>query len=104
MNHLDMRLLEKAATAGHYRPIRWNDDETALLVRDQKEPWNPLEDDGQALRLAVRLNLHVWVSNPLTYAGIDGNTRTAESHIEHGDGDRATRRAIVKAAARMAPS
>ena len=104
MNHLDMRLLEQAAAAAVYKPVRWNDDETAILMEGEQEPWNPLEDDGQALRLAVRLNLHVWVSNPLTYAGLDGNLRTAEGHIEHGDADKATRRAIVKAAARMAPS
>jgi hypothetical protein len=95
MKHLDMRLLEQAAAAAVYKPARWNDDQTALLM---------LDDDGQALRLAVRLNLHVWVSNPLTYAGLDGNLRTAEGHIEHGCAAKATRRAIVKAAARMAPS
>ena len=75
------------------------------LLQNEGRPWlgwNPLEDDGEALRLAVELNLHVWISNPLTYAGLDGDLRTAESHFDNEDRFSATRRAIVRAAAAMA--
>ena len=69
-------------------------------------PWNPLTDDGDALRLAVRCKIAV---NPMTVDGLnrDRNESTAgcvkrwTSCIEMHDGDpyAATRRAIVRAAA-----
>ena len=64
-------------------------------------PWNPLEDDGDALRLAVKLNIHL---SP--YGGETGMTawvirEVAESFDEDYGGDpcAASRRAIVRAAA-----
>ena len=58
--------------------------------------WNPLEDDGAALRLAVRLKITPHIDDSLT---------DAESHIGYAteahlhDPYAATRRAIVRAAA-----
>ena len=77
----DMRLMEKAAKAAGYGVARWSDDGRGLLLTGVQEPWNPLEDDGDALRLAVMLGLQ----------------------IRHYDGDpcAATRHAIVQAAAAM---
>jgi hypothetical protein len=61
--------------------------------------WNPLVDDGQALRLAVRLHLRVdihgcevWVTNQNGYSSIQ---------IAGNDLQSATRRAIVRAAAQI---
>lgn len=55
--------------------------------------WNPLDDDGDALRLAVKLNLTV-CSGPV-YSYVVGCTQEKNN----GDPYAATRRAIVLAAA-----
>ena len=60
---------------------------------DSAELWNPLTDDGDALRLAVKLNL--W--EPVMFG------RRAEIGPD-GDIYAATRRAIVRAAAAIADS
>lgn len=70
-------------------------------------PWNPLESDGDALRLAVALGLLVYVMRDAGFTGI----RLPGEHIGgkydevemHGtDPCAATRRAIVRAAAAIA--
>jgi hypothetical protein len=55
--------------------------------------WNPLTDDGDALRLAVKLNL--WEA-----------VRNGYQHADSSDSDpyAATRRAIVRAAAELGRS
>jgi hypothetical protein len=67
--------------------------------------WNPLTEDGDALRLAVKLDMNVHVVN-----GLVGWTRAdlwvKEAHMEsrephQGDPYAATRRAIVRAAAEI---
>lgn len=64
--------------------------------------WNPLTDDGNALRLAVKLGIQVLPNYKsasgklMTWAGI-GMQTIYEPHDE--DAMEATRRAIVKAAA-----
>jgi len=62
----------------------------------------PLTDDGDALRLAVRLGIvvNVWVSAGKTYAGDTEGQGCTEQH--NGDSCAATRRAIVRAAAAIA--
>lgn len=69
--------------------------------------WNPLEDDGDALRLAVKLGLHV--SQQLSYATVcqphgPAATRGISWAVPYDAADpyAATRRAIVRAAAAMA--
>ena len=57
--------------------------------------WNPLTDDGDALRLAVKLNLTVF-SGPV-YSYVVGCTQEKNN----GDPYAATRRAIVRAAAEI---
>lgn len=90
----DQELLEKAAKAANIPCKGWcspgarsdgwhgmytgNDDDGAY------QRWNPLNDDGDALRLAVRLNLGVSIRE------------------EGDDPYAATRRAIVRAAASLA--
>jgi hypothetical protein len=69
----------------------------------QFDDWDPLTNDGDALRLAVQLDLHVhpsgdevWVSNPATSLAEDVVFETYR-----GDPYAATRRAIVRAAAEI---
>lgn len=56
-------------------------------------PWNPLTDDGDALRLAVRLRIDIEFEGWVTFAG------GCFSELNRDDPAAATRRAIVKAAA-----
>ena len=62
-------------------------------------PWNPLTDDGDALRLAVKLEMDLIVHKKLSSAAADGFLRRSEDH--KGDSYAATRRAIVRAAAEI---
>ena len=55
----DRELLELAARAAGYDVARHSDDGASLLLFGVQEPWNPLTDDGDALRLAVKLEIHV---------------------------------------------
>ena len=89
----DRELLELAAKAAGYNqktePAHWLN-------------WNPLTDDGDALRLAVKLGLIVncWNAARKTWVGLDdGETEVTELHDD--DPYAATRRAIVRAAAEI---
>lgn len=86
----------------------------ALLVRKDGKlvttGWNPLTDDGDALRLAVELNLSVFTpSDADDFAvasiedgvmGEDGDTWIQE-WVKGGDKAAAARHAIVRAAAKI---
>jgi hypothetical protein len=76
---------------------------TGLVVVNAKTglKWNPLTDDGDALRLAVKLDMNVEVWNPFKEVWV-----VAEGYdvIEEPWGEdklAATRRAIVRAAAEI---
>jgi len=108
----DRELLEKAAkAAGIEVPKKlnnwltygdkygfqwWNMDGTKT-----EKTFNPLNDDGDALRLAVKLKLVVDWSDvgyaTWVYTRTENNQSVFEPH--EGDPYAATRRAIVKAAA-----
>ena len=106
----DRELLELAAKAAGYA-FAWVNDQHLLL--NSGEYWNPIADDGDALRLAVRLRLHAR-QFPIFDDGFDAPLGMVEvwrvddddpMHVEFlrsGD-DRlvATRRAIVRAAAEI---
>lgn len=74
--------------------------------------WNPLTDDGDALRLAVKLGIsvHQWhCSSPTVQLinaerGFAGPSATESVGNEGDDNYAATRRAIVRAAAALSPS
>lgn len=92
----DRELLERAAMAAGI-DVRWYGG-GCLRVADKCNGfagnWNPLVNDGDALRLAVRLKLE----------GVAGEVwATAGSSINDYERDpcAATRRAIVRAAAEM---
>jgi hypothetical protein len=72
------------------------------------QEWNPLTDDGDALRLAVALRMTVEQYEDQASASTDAGRRLQTSVIGYavcnGDPLAATRRAIVRAAAAMAPT
>lgn len=100
----DQELLERAARAAGYEPCRMSDDETALLLFGVQEPWNPLDDDGDAFRLAVELQIQNYNDG---YCGCAKRVLLDQQWImEPNTANKgslaATRRAIVRAAAAMA--
>ena len=88
----DRELLELAAKAAGYE-------------RNSAGPigpceWNPLEDDGDALRLAVRLHLKILIGEAWSVAG-EHQTMFRVSQDDEPCQYAATRRAIVRAAAEI---
>ena len=122
----DSELLELAAkAAGYEKDWHWNHHFIMSAGGSVKEgnswvTWNPLTDDGDALRLAVKLKFNfaykpqdtdnhhpipsgvtVWLRHPASY-GLSHTTKLPAFVFEqHHDEDHcaATRRAIVRAAA-----
>lgn len=102
----DRELLELAAkAAGIYRDAldcEWYDPYGFV-----RPDWNPLYDDGDALRLAVKLKLSIdtnWYnSDPcwFTDKSIAASFDSVEEENHNGDPYAATRRAIVRAAAEI---
>ena len=64
-------------------------------------PWNPLTDDGDALRLANKLCLEIRHVHGQAHAGMPKRFWSTEGWFPDGDRDAATRRAIVRAAAEI---
>jgi hypothetical protein len=99
----DRELLELAAKAAGYDGLGSWDERVNAMWDGEGWHWNPLTDDGDALRLAVKLGLI-----------LDCKYQSAMPHDRQGvgedwlDGDgkddpyAATRRAIVRAAADIA--
>lgn len=108
----DRELLELAAKAAG---IGFNDKRTSYpspaLYRGASGPveeqgwWNPLANDGDALRLAVQLGLQItpgtYLDHTATAYGPHGLEAKERVHYQQ-DIYSATRRAIVRAAAAMA--
>lgn len=68
----------------------------------KENAWNPLTDDGDALRLAVKLKLHIGLESHTVSAWESdkfGNFQTEV--LSHRGDEAATRRAIVRAAAEV---
>lgn len=109
-NVTEVNLVERAAKNAGYA-VEWcagygcEGEERDCFVLDGFE-WNPLADDGDALRLAVKLGLTVYMMNVL-----NGSTEVGKflaggfvqfGHVMHeGDPAAAARRAIVRAAAEI---
>ena len=111
----DRELLEAAAKAAGY-PIHsdaWacgpSGKEPTLFMGNSGPAWNPLTNDGDALRLAVKLGL---APSVFVVGASDGCTMVSSTTLPHGelfveemheqDPYAATRRAIVRAAAEIA--
>lgn len=109
----DRELLEMAAKAAGINHHHIDDDGVWWRNSHMSESvykWNPLADDGDALRLAVKLNLIIgpfatYVSVAETYdkpkLGAQGREFVCWHHETKGDQLAATRRAIVRAAAEI---
>jgi hypothetical protein len=99
----DRTLLELAARAAGVEGKVEEVQGTAVIYLPACQIWNPLNDDADALRLAVKLRLCVKVYTDCSIAGTDhtvnGREMTADSAA---DPCAATRRAIVRAAAALA--
>ena len=112
----DRELLELAAKAAGLKIIKWgapdyyshrHGDVAYVCATEENDPWwgdewNPLDDDGDALALAVDLKLDIALHDvgDVSQSGaflLRGKVEAYEVH--NGDPYAATRRAIVRAAA-----
>ena len=99
----DRELLELAAKAAgkDHVPHKSNGDIWQVCWSE----WNPLTDDGDALRLAVKLKMSVnyLEAHPKGYepARVSINNGYGIVEVIHNDPYAATRRAIVRAAAEI---
>jgi hypothetical protein len=108
----DRELLEAAARAAGYvidpRVKAIMDRDIVLLnERGGNSVWNPLTEDDDAFRLAVKLGIKIELHAAWVYAiaVIRGREylQIEEGWAQGGDPYAATRRAVVRAAAAMAP-
>ena len=107
MADTDRELLELAAKAAGI-VVQWDCPERGMMMLTpdgiDTMSWNPLTDDGDALRLAVKLRIQVTPGtyNKDEFSAYNGE-RHAEAHEWYAPGVQdecaATRRAIVRAAA-----
>ena len=74
-----------------------------MMSHEGDEFWNPLTDDGDALRLAIKLDLsiHTFYNDGVSSACSGVPYFVDEEVIHDGDPYAATRRAIVRAAAEI---
>lgn len=104
----DRELLELAAKAGD---VELGDERTecgiSLTMEDGRHrslpKWNPLTDDGDALRLAVKLNICVFNNEYASWAATGSLQEVRGEELHNGGVDpyTATRRAIVRAASEI---
>ena len=106
----DRELLEAAAKAAGYGAVWYlGDGGTPYVGTPYKQggpvdyrTFSPLTDDGDALRLAVALEILVLTARGFAVANsTDGGGKVVRIEIDE-DANEATRRAIVRAAAAMA--
>ena len=89
----DRELLEMAAKAARYQYAKHGG---YIVVDGIPGNWNPLTDDGDALRLAVKLEIELWFGD----GGLNASGMSMDIEEDYGeDPAAATRRAIVRAAA-----
>jgi hypothetical protein len=107
----DLKLLELAAKAAGIQLLQWvgkgcwsseEDEEGFQTAPPEMDRWNPLTDDGDALRLAVKLNIDIDNMTDACYAeGQYGHDAFVDICDCGGDPYAAARRAIVRAAAEI---
>ena len=98
---IDREMLEYAAKSAGYS-LKWGrewHDKGVPLVDDKS--WNPLDDDGDALRLAVKLTLEVDVCQTGVAVRTPTGVKVLVDSKEEPNAYAATRRAIVRAAAEI---
>ena len=94
-NHTDKELLMMAAKASGLSLLHPDKDGDEYLLSYGKA-WNPLTDDGDALRLAVKLSLYIFIDDKKVH--VDGPDLTVLERFKDCP-YAATRRAITRAAA-----
>ena len=105
----DKELLELAAKAAEMKIFVWGKkgSENYCIKNNDGTPgnrWNPLTDDGDALRLAVKLGIDLrfypcpQIAEPWVEAATENN---ASDELLQSDPYAATRRAITRAAAEI---
>ncbi len=101
MTDRDETLLElaaKAAGLSHPDGVYW-------IRNDAGDSWNPLTDDGDALRLAVKLCLFIQINTASVTAWLWRGEHWFEKAEDYEkDMSAATRRAITRAAAEIGRS
>lgn len=103
----DRELLELAAKAAGIDLLWSSEDEVSPRLADNRFwPWNPLSDDGDALRLAVNLRITPDFDTDEgkgVFTGYEARIKSYHPILEKfGDDDcAATRRAIVRRAAEI---
>ena len=101
----DKELLELAAkAAGFTLEEHYDDDQYYPWCAETEAFWNPLLDDGDALRLAVKLGLFIRTDGPYLLAVTPRyvNNKLYELYEPRGEDPYAsTRRTIVRAAAEI---
>ena len=108
MSSSDKELLTLAAKAAGITFFKYVENVTdydsdhyggpAIQISHSAETWNPLTDDGDALRLAVKLGMRLNLPTQ-TYAYVGANDQL--EYCKNEDYYAATRRAIVRAAAQI---
>ena len=99
----DRELLEAAAKAAGI-DAWWTENYGGVFLIQHHSPmlWNPLTDDGDALRLAVRLGMHlVYTEKAVQVWESEEAPRALAVEQLEPDPYAATRRAIVRAAAAL---
>ena len=102
----DRELLELAAKAAGLKHVDYSgidyDGRLGIVLVDEIgrhcSDWNPLADDGDALRLAVKLEIDIFFG--ANYVIARGSVQMPTVNNTN-DPDAATRRAIVRAAAAL---
>ena len=99
----DRELLELAAKAAGIQLVWHNFSNIPSLFTwlSSDEMWNPLADDGDALRLAVSLRIDVHYGDSVVVAERVFPQEVGVAKAFDGDILAATRRAIVRAAAEI---
>ena len=101
----DRELLEMAAKAAWHTHLRYCKTHMAMVPEPEGEEalpfsvWNPLTDDGDALRLAAKLMLNVLASTACIVAEDENGVECFEYMYGPEDYTSGWRRAIVRAAA-----
>ena len=104
-------LLELAAKAAEYQKIEYHNLKGSMLdvrygrdeaIWNDEDYWNPLVDDGEAFRLAVKLRLLInMIALTKKINVFSKNVNVSVTEPEGSDPYAATRRAIVRAAAEI---
>jgi len=99
----DRELLERAAESAGM-DAQWDCEDRGMMVLTpdgiDTKTWNPPKDDGDALRLAVKLGMEVFLCGTDVFAKV--GSRVLVQQFSGPDRNAAVRRAVVRAAAELA--